>query len=123
MAIETIETNKALAWRIYEAFNARDLNAVDALFAADMTDHTAGGSQREGAEGIRQAWHFLFSKYPEVRAEVQEVLAEGDQIATRVLLRNIGGAQDVAAQQATFLMMEFARIADGKVVELWNIVK
>jgi len=119
-----IETNKALARRIYEAFNARDLNAVDALFAADMTDHTVGGAQREGAEGIRQAWQFFFEKYPNVRAEVQDVLAEGDKIATRVLLRNIGGnAQDEAAQQATFLMMEFARVADGKVVELWNLVK
>lgn len=115
------EENKTIAHRIYRAFNERNLSALDELTAPDIVDHTAGSRQLPGIEGVKQAWTQIFAAYPDVSAVVEEIIAEGDNVATRVAFH--GSAVSVGQADLHGMMLEFARLRDGRVVELWNVIK
>ncbi len=112
-----VNDNKALAHRVYDAFNRRDLDALDTLLAVDMVDHTAGPEQAPGREGIKAVWSSLFATYPDITATVEDLLADGDPVAARVIFRGLP-----AVEPRTGMMLEFARIVEGRVVELWNSI-
>ncbi len=109
--------NKALARRVYDAFNRRDLDALDTLLALDMVDHTAGPEQAPGREGIKAVWSYLFATYPDITATVEDLLADGDRVAARVIFSGLS-----AVEPRTGMMLEFARVVEGRVVELWNSI-
>lgn len=109
--------NRAVVRRVYHAFNQRDLRMLDELLAHDVIDHTPGEGQCAGIEGIKQVWARLFLAHPGIRCELEDMLAEDDKVATRVTLLD-----DSTSQPPTKIrVMEFFRLADGKIVELWNI--
>ncbi|MGI8587445.1 MAG: ester cyclase [Chloroflexia bacterium] len=110
--------NKATVLRVYQAFHNRDLRSLDELLAPDFVDHTAGPEQAPGPEGIKQAWARMFAAYPALRITVEDLVAEGYKVASRVIF---SGAGPDGTSEAT--MMEMAHVSGGKVVELWNIVK
>ena len=110
----SIEDNKAIVRRIYEAFNTRKLEALDDLLTADFIDHSASVEQKPGAEGIRQAWSALHAAFPNIRFVVEDMIAEADKVATR------GAFQGIPPEGKR--MMEFVRLRDDRVAELWNIV-
>ncbi len=112
-----VNDNKMLAHRVYDAFNRRDLDALDTLLAGDMVDHTAGPEQAPGREGIKAVWSYLFATYPNITATVEDLLADGDRVAARVIFSGLS-----AVEPRTGMGLEFTRIFAGRVVELWNSV-
>ncbi|MDQ2741596.1 MAG: ester cyclase [Chloroflexota bacterium] len=112
------DNNKALAHRVYDAFNRRDLDGLDMLLAVDMVDHTAGPAQAPGREGIKVVWSYLFATYPDITATVEDLLADGDRVAARVIFSSLS-----AVEPRTGMGLEFTRIFEGRVVELWNSIR
>lgn len=108
------QEHKALASRIYEAFNTRNIDALDDLLAPDFVDRTTG----LGPESIKEAWVHLFSTYPQICALPQDMIAEGDKVAVRVQFQGVA----TPPEQDRAWMVEIARIVDGKVRELWNVI-
>jgi len=113
----SVDDNKVLAHRVYDAFNRRDLDALDALLAIDIVDHTAGPEQSPGRKGIKAAWSYLFATYPDITATVEDLLADGDLVAARVIFRGLS-----AGEPRTGMALEFTRVVEGRVVELWNSI-
>ena len=116
--IIAVNDNKMLAHRVYDAFNRRNLDALDTLLAGDMVDHTAGPEQAPGREGIKAVWSYLFATYPNITATVEDLLADGDWVAARVTFRGLS-----ATRPRTGMALEFTRVAEGRVVELWNCIR
>ena len=109
------ERNKETVRRVYDAFNRRDLDALEDLLDPDFTDHMAAGRDT-GAEGVKNTWEEMWRHYPNLRIYTEEMMAEGERVAARVTFRGADGA-------VLGHMAEFIRVREDKVTELWNLAR
>ncbi|MEU6739552.1 ester cyclase [Streptosporangium sandarakinum] len=102
---------KTLAHRMYEAFNARDVTAAEAIFSADFVSHPLGAT---GVESVMKAWAGMHARFPGLRVLVEDVLSDGDGVAVRTTLHGTPADEPPT-------MMEFFRVRDGRITELWGL--
>jgi predicted ester cyclase len=85
----TTEENKAIVRRFYQAFAANDEAALKEVLAPDPVAYSHGApgpqSREVHLQGIR-GWNAAFS---DTHFTIEEQLAEGDKVATRVTMRSI----------------------------------
>ena len=118
--------NKALVERWFEeVWNQGRSDVVDEMFAADGVVHGLG-DERRGPDGFK-LFHAAFRQaFPDVRVEVEDVIAEGDKVAYRLTATGIhsGNGLGFAAtgRPVRFVAMGFARIENGKIAEGWNVL-
>jgi predicted SnoaL-like aldol condensation-catalyzing enzyme len=111
----TRDEMKELAHRMYAAANAGDLDAADAVFAADFFSHPMGTT---GPGAVKKAWAAIREKYPDLRVSVEDMLADGDKLAVRTVVHGTPADQ---ADEPRPTIMEIIRIADGQIAELWGV--
>jgi predicted ester cyclase len=109
----TVADNRTLGYRIYEAINAKDIEALDELFAPDVIRHAA---RETGRESARSALTRAFATFPAQRFVVEDVIAEGDKVALRVVVHGI----PVPPGEPLPIIMEIFRIENGCVAEVWG---
>jgi predicted ester cyclase len=63
-----------------EAFNERNLDLVDELFAASYENHAALPGTPPGPEGQRQLMQRLWEAFPDGRFEIEHIAAAGDTV-------------------------------------------
>jgi steroid delta-isomerase-like uncharacterized protein len=118
--------NKALVERWFEeVWNKGRVEAIDEMFAPDAVAHGLGGDIR-GPEEFK-VFHAAYRQaFPDVRIQVDEIVAEGDVVAFRLTARgtHMGDGLGFAAtsRAASFVVMGTARIANGRIVEGWNVI-
>lgn len=96
-----------------EAFNARDLEAVVALFAEDAV-FAAGDSLVIGRRGLRQLFGDAFDQPARVRLEVRRALVEGDTAACE-LAEHLALPGGPAVELA---VAAFYTVRDGQLVRM-----
>jgi predicted ester cyclase len=106
----TVAEIRALAYRVYEAINARNIGVLEELFDPHVIRHAAGET---GIESARNAMVNAFKAHPDQRFVVEDVLVEGDKAALRVTIHG-------TSQQPEPIIMEIFRIANGRVAEVWG---
>jgi steroid delta-isomerase-like uncharacterized protein len=120
------ERNKAAKRRYIEAFNRRDLAAFNDLFAPEYVLHATGFPEIRGPEELRKAVAASLDALSDVRVTADEMVAEGDRVATRWTLRarHTGTFMNVPAtgRDLAFSGTIIDRFVDGKVVEGWETV-
>ena len=94
------QENVELAYRTYDAFNRRDLDAFLACMDPEVEFTTSfmqmeGEPDVSGHAGLREWWRGLFAVFPDFRAEVLEVRDRGD--AGIVAVRMFGHGADSGA--------------------------
>ena len=125
------EENKALARRWYaEVWNQPDLDkalkVADELHAADITDHNPLIGQPAGIEGLKYMIGGLRTAYPDMRFEVNPLVAEGDKVVGHwtMYATNTGPLTfmglPATGKTITITGTDFLRFSDGKIVELWH---
>ena len=72
------EESRASVHGIVEAYNAKDLEALSALYHPDATYWSALSDLREGRDSIREHIQELFTALPNERMRAMTVIAEGD---------------------------------------------
>jgi len=118
---------------LYAAFNAGDLDRLRELIHPDAVIHLPGtaadaehppGAPRD-RDGWLRVWQMTNHVFPDTRAEVEQMLVDGDMVATRCLTR---GTHTVAfmgvpptGRAFTMPMLNMTRVVDGQVVEHWTI--
>ncbi|MGH9174635.1 MAG: ester cyclase [Vicinamibacterales bacterium] len=121
----TIEDNKALIRRYFESWNTNDVEALDDLIAADAIDHMASSGQPAGREGYRDFYRVWHGAFPGFRAEIEDMIAEGDRVATRWTFhgRHLGEYEGIAptGRELSFTAVSIQRIVNGVVAEEWYI--
>jgi steroid delta-isomerase-like uncharacterized protein len=65
-----------------EVWNARRDESIDELLAPDSYGHVEGGDYR-GPAGFREMQRVFLAALPDVRIEIEDILAEGDRAAVR----------------------------------------
>jgi len=63
-----------------EVINGTDLDVIDELLTPDGVDHTFGS---QSAEEAKQFFGMLYQAFPDLRVEVNDVIAEGDRVAPK----------------------------------------
>ena len=122
------EETKALVRRGYEAINellrTGDATALERLAAAEFVDHNPSPGQGPGLRGVVQSFAELRSAFPDAQLSVEDMIAEGDKVATRVTFRGThrGAFMGLApaGKRVTQTGIDIVRVAGGKAVERWG---
>ena len=117
--------NKTIARRyLQEAINQRNMDVLDEIFAPEFVDHTAVPGQAPGVEGLKQFFAMMDAGFPDFRAAVEDVIAEGDKVAVRFTFHGTHQGEFMnippTGRRVTMSGIDILRVVDGKVVELWG---
>lgn len=101
-----------------------DLDAIEELFSPDYLDHDPLDEQdTEGQEGVRADVSMYRSAFPDFQATVEDQLAEGDRVATRVTVRGTHGGEfqgiPPTQNEAEVTGIVIHRFADRRIAEAW----
>jgi steroid delta-isomerase-like uncharacterized protein len=124
----TSEDNKGLVRRFWEeVFNQQLLERAGEYVAQDYLDHGAVPGQGLGLEGAkRQRWARYFAAIPDLHAQVDDMVAEGDRVSVRFTVTGtqVGELVGIPPSGRRFDVggMCIYRIADGKIAEQWEQV-
>ena len=122
----TIEENKALVRQGFEAVGSGDLDRLSETYAADVQYHGAAGEEVRGREAVVEMIGGYATAFPDMTITLENMLAEGDRVFSRVAITgtNTGelmGMPPTGKRVEIRWMFTEARIADGKVVEEWEV--
>ncbi len=109
----SLEENKAIIRRYTEAFNKKNLDALDELTASDYVDHT---NQLRGLENVKQFYIMAFKDFPDLYKTIEDIIAEGDKVWVR--FKNT--ATDPTGKKIELASINIFRIVNGKVLEGWG---
>ncbi len=123
------EENKARHRRVIEeVFNQGDLSVVPELFAENYVSHGPTGAdsdEAKGLEGFRRLVMSLRSAAPDLRATIEDIIAEGDRTVLRIVWRGThkGMFNGIPPTGKTIVMDQIvmARWENGKEVEAWGV--
>jgi steroid delta-isomerase-like uncharacterized protein len=116
------EENKALARRSWELLENSDI--LDEVYATDLVWHEPDQDIR-GLEEARQFGGMYKTAFPDLSATVEDVIAEGDKVATRYTVRGTHQGEIEEFGPPTGRQIELRGITihcieDGKIVEEWE---
>jgi steroid delta-isomerase-like uncharacterized protein len=116
------EENKALALRSWESVDNPD--TLDEVYAPDVVWHNPEGDI-QGLEEAEQFVAMITTAFPDMSTTVEDVIAEGDKVVTRVTIRGThqGEVEEYGPPTGKQVELEgitIHRFEDGKIVEEWN---
>ena len=120
------EENKALFRRAYEElWNRGNLSVADELIAPDFVNYAASAGSNRGPESMRASVTWARNAFPDLRFEIEELLAEGDIVAGRLTMsathRGPLMGMPPTGRSVRTNHMHFVRFRDGKAVEHWGV--
>jgi steroid delta-isomerase-like uncharacterized protein len=119
----TTEQNKAVIRKYAELTNARDLDAAFAHFSPSFVDHAVRPGMPPGIAGTRMFFNMLFTAFPDLRATIQDIIAEDDKVVDRMTCEGTHQGMFMGApptgKRVKWSFIDINRIVDGKVVEHW----
>lgn len=119
----TTEDNKTLVQQFFEEIiNQRNLAALGQFISPAAVNHTVlAGLPQESSQFLG----LHLGAFPDVKATVEDVLADGDKVVARVSYRGTHRGTFMGipptGRQITVAGINIFRIADGKIVEHWGI--
>jgi steroid delta-isomerase-like uncharacterized protein len=116
------EENKALARRSWESVENPD--TLGEVYAPDVVWHNPEGDI-QGIEEAKQFVAMFETAFPDISATVEDVVAEGDKVVSRVTIRGThqGEVEEFGpptGRRVEVQGLSLHRIEDGKIVEEWN---
>ena len=118
----SLEANKALIRRWFEAENTKDLSSIEDIVAPDCVDHA---HQLQGVAAYKQYIAVFAKGFPDFHETIEDIIAEGDQVWVRFTFTgtHTGEYRGVAptGKKITAEIVDIFRIVDGKVVEWWEV--
>lgn len=83
MTTNTIENNKAVVRRFYQAVDAGETGSVETIFAPEWVNVDPAMPPLSGLDGARQLITMLKSGFPDFPSQIELMAAEGDRVAVR----------------------------------------
>jgi predicted SnoaL-like aldol condensation-catalyzing enzyme len=108
--------NKEIVRRFVDEYQTGgSQEAFAACLDPDVVDHSRPPGIAPGAAGVRQQFEGFRAAMPGFRAEILDMVAEGDKVVTRKVFRGDDGAPEIH-------VIDIVRIRDGRIAEHWNVV-
>jgi steroid delta-isomerase-like uncharacterized protein len=121
---QTAEVNKAVVRRWFEETDRGNLTIVDELLPADYVDHNPPlPDLPPGREGVRQSAMLLRAAFPDAVHTIEDQIAEGDKVMTRLTTRATFTGECLGYQPTGQVIqisgIAVHRVLDGRLVEHW----
>jgi predicted ester cyclase len=126
------EQNKSLIRRFFEAqedVNRRkgDLDTLDKILAPDFVSHAKLlPGQQPGREGYKQAVAELLATGSNTRYLIEDQVAEGDKVVTRLIVHATHDRRELmgvapTGREVAYKSIVIHRISEGKIAEEWAL--
>lgn len=115
-----------LAARRYAGFwNSGDPALAQQALAPDFTDRTLPPGRPQGPSGPLQASAGFRKAVPDLRAEIDEMIVNGDRVILRLNFHGhfsgSFGAVQGHGQDIAFRAIDIYRVADGRITDNWHL--
>lgn len=120
-----LDEHKQLARRIpTEIASKGAIEVIDEIFADDVVARTSHLGNAHGRDAFRELPQRMRGAFPDLEATVEEIIAEDDYVAMRVVLTGThdGQFKNLEPTGKSFEIEHaiFLRIEEGEIVELWG---
>ena len=120
------ESNKAIMHRFWAVWEQGDVDLLDELLAPEYINHTlAAPDLPPGPEGVKDVVSMFRSGMPDLRVNIEDMIAEGDRVATRYALEGTHGGDlfgiAPTGRHLSIKSMTVERLSGGKIVEHWRV--
>jgi steroid delta-isomerase-like uncharacterized protein len=116
--------NKALVRRFFDEFNQGNIDAMMEMISSDGVDHSLPPGFPPGPTGVRQLIMMYRAGFPDLRSEVEDMIAEDDKVVSRLTSTgtNTGEFMGMPAtgKAITITEIHILRCEDGKLTEHWS---
>lgn len=125
---EQLEANKAIVMRAWEeGFNQGNMDVLDEVFDDSYVELTPYRKiDQGGRERPKQAYVWMRSVFGEIHFEVEQMMAEGDYVFSRVIATgtHVGEFMGVPAtgRPIKFAAVVVSKISNGKHVQDWSFI-
>lgn len=103
---------KAVVEAKFAAVNRHDVDAVVALYAPDAVVTASDFcAPRRGREDVRRIYEGIIKGVPDVTADVQEMIVEGDRVAVKFVVRS-----RIPGRAFEVPILDFFTVKDGLIV-------
>jgi steroid delta-isomerase-like uncharacterized protein len=118
------QENAALVRQSFDAFNAGDTARLLSVVAPDLVMHLAELPEPiRGRETWQQGFELMRRAFPDLEAQIDDVVAAEDRVAVRVSFRGThsGEFQGIPAtgRRIHYVSHEFYRVEHGLIAEEW----
>ncbi|UCC88427.1 MAG: ester cyclase [Anaerolineales bacterium] len=120
------EQNKALFRRVMdEVFVGGNTSLIDELFAPNFVEHEElPPGIPAGAEGVKQLSSMFLSAFPDFKATIEDLIAEGDKVVARATWSGTHQGEFMGipptGKRISIQVIDIVRFAGGKFVEHWG---
>ncbi len=120
----SLEQNKAIVLKFYEAFDQQDIEQGLKLMSADIIARGLDRNPLQGYDAVMQYEAMMFVAFPDGRHILEKAIAEGDKVVTRGIFKGTHQGELMGipptGKQVTFSVVHIDRIENGKIVEHWG---
>ncbi len=114
------DENRRLIERHFDEFvNRRDLGAIERNASADFVDHDGPMGPATTRDADRAMVAAMHARFPDLRIELKDVLAQGDKVAVRAVWTGTDANTGRRMGNHGFVLW---RIENGLIVERWATV-
>ena len=118
---------KAAQRRFVEEYQTKgDVSVAEEMLADDFVDHTPFGEIPGTREGVMQLFAMLRQAFPDLRAEIHDLLADGDRVVTRKTFHGTHQGDFMGmpptGKQVAWDVIDIVEHRNDKMVAHWNVV-
>jgi steroid delta-isomerase-like uncharacterized protein len=118
------EDNRSIIDRFERAFAANDTDVIEELCDADLVDHDPLPDQKPGLVGFKETIAFYKTVFPDSELDLQAVIVEGDQVATRWTVSGTHKEEffgiPATGKRVKAEGMNFYTLSGGKITDVWT---
>ena len=119
------KASKDVQRRFIDEFQSKaDFAVAEELLADDFVDHSPFGPIPPTKAGVLQLFGMLRAAFPDLRAEVDDLLVDGDKIVTRKTFHGTHQGEFMGipptGRAVSWGVIDIVRQRDGQLVEHWN---
>jgi len=122
------EQNKSMFRQMVdEVFNQGNFSVVDEMMADDFVEHEElPPGIPKGREGLKVLMAQFREAFPDFKAVVEDLVAEGDRVVSRMVWAGTQKGEFMgippAGKSFSIEVIDIVRIEGGKIVEHWGIM-
>jgi steroid delta-isomerase-like uncharacterized protein len=122
------EDNKALVRQLVDqVFNQGNISKLDEFVEPDFVEREVlPAGIPGGREGLRQLTTMLRSAFPDFKATIDDILAEGDKVVIRQTWTGTHKGEFMGipptGRDMSMEVIDIIRLANGKFVEHWGVM-